>query len=641
MGMIVFLILFPFFAALVMSCMRKSGLVRRCVQFTLCGILVAAVILFAVTSLVSGETVSYLPHTHGIDMLMLVVEWALVVLVFYYSFKFRKYYCALLSIAQTGLMTWLELTGRTEIPGDHIFADKLTIAMSLIIGIVGCLICVYAIGYMKDYNRHHLDYKDRRYFFFGMLFLFLGAMMGLIFSSNLIWIYFFWEITSICSFLLIGYNQTDEAMENSFKALWMNLLGGLGFAVAIAYAAISLQVINIQDLVALAVSSDAKAGLALIPVVFLAFAGLTKSAQLPFSGWLLGAMVAPTPTSALLHSATMVKAGVYLLIRLAPAMEGNLAGLMVTTIGGFTFLVTSMLAISQDDGKKVLAYSTISNLGLITACAGVGMHEAVWAAILLMMFHAVSKSLMFLSVGAVENCTGSRNIEDMHGLIVKLPGLAYVMIIGIAGMFLAPFGMLISKWAALKAYVDSGSILLVIFLVFGSATTLFYWTKWLGTLVAVHHHSERLNNVTKKSEWTSLISLSVLMVTLCLTFPLVSTYLIEPFLMEMYHQYVPNLIGTGNLYIMIMMLCTILVLPIAVRILTLGKKNKIVMSYMGGANAGDDRNFTDSFGEEKHMYLSNWYMPDYFAENKLLLPSLVLASGALIILMIMTIGGAL
>ena len=111
---------------------------------------------------------------------------------------------------------------------------------------------------------------------------------------------------------------------------------------AIAYAAISLQVINIQDLVALAVSSDAKAGLALIPVVFLAFAGLTKSAQLPFSGWLLGAMVAPTPTSALLQSATMGKAGVYLLIRLAPAMEGNLAGTMVTTIGGFTFLVTSM-----------------------------------------------------------------------------------------------------------------------------------------------------------------------------------------------------------------------------------------------------------------------------------------------------------
>ena len=197
MEIIGFLILFPFLAALIMSCMRKSGLIRRTVQFTFCGIIVAAVLLFAVTSLISGETVSYLPHTHLIDMLMLVVEWGLLVLVFYYSFKFRKYYCALLSILQTGLMTWLELSGRASIPGNHIMADRLTVIMSLIVGIVGCLICVYAIGYMKDYNRHHLDYKDRRYFFFAMLFLFLGAMMGLIFSSNMIWIYFFWEITSI------------------------------------------------------------------------------------------------------------------------------------------------------------------------------------------------------------------------------------------------------------------------------------------------------------------------------------------------------------------------------------------------------------------------------------------------------------
>ena len=658
MEIILFLILFPFLAALVMSCMKQHGLLRRTVQFTFCGVIVAAVILFAVMNLVGGKTVAYLPHTHVIDMGMLLVEWGLVVLVFYYSFKYRKYYCALLSILQTGAMTWLELSGRTDIEANHILADKLTVAMALIVGIVGCLICIYAIGYMKDYNRHHLDYKDRRSFFFAMLFLFLGAMMGLIFSSNLIWIYFFWEITSICSFLLIGYNQTDEAMDNSFRALWMNLLGGLGFAVAIIYSVTQLNIINIQDLVNFAVSGDERAGLALIPVVFLAFAGLTKSAQLPFSGWLLGAMVAPTPTSALLHSATMVKAGVYLLIRLAPALQGNTAGLLVTTIGGvflplasppsptwttiggFTFLMTSMLAISQDDGKKVLAYSTISNLGLITACAGVGMHEAVWAGILLMMFHAVSKSLMFLSVGAVENCTGSRNVEDMHGLIVKLPGLAYVMIIGIAGMFLAPFGMLISKWAALKAYVDSGSILLVIFLVFGSATTLFYWTKWLGTLVAVHHHSERVKNVTKKSEWTALLTLSILMILLCLTFPVVSSGLIEPFLMDMYHTYVPNLIGTGNLYIMIMMLCLILVLPVAVRLLTFGKKNKIVMSYMGGANAGDDRNFTDSFGEEKRMYLANWYLADYFGENKILVPSLVFAAGALIILLILTIGGA-
>ena len=154
------------------------------------------------------------------------------------------------------------------------------------------------------------------------------------------------------------------------------------------------------------------------------------------------------------------------------------------------------------------------------------------------------------------------------------------------------------------------------------------------------HHSERVKNVTKKSEWTALLTLSILMILLCLTFPVVSSGLIEPFLMDMYHTYVPNLIGTGNLYIMIMMLCLILVLPVAVRLLTFGKKNKIVMSYMGGANAGDDRNFTDSFGEEKRMYLANWYLADYFGENKILVPSLVFAAGALIILLILTIGGA-
>ena len=390
----------------------------------------------------------------------------------------------------------------------------------------------------------------------------------------------------------------------------------------------------------LLVTLGAGTSVALVPVMLRAFGVLNKSAQLPFSGWLLGAMVAPTPTSALLHSATMVKAGVYLLIRLAPALGGNIAGSMVTTIGGFTFFATSLLAISQSDGKKVLAYSTVSNLGLITACAGVGRHEDDWDGVLLMMIHAVSKSMMYLSVGAVENSIGSRNIEDMHGLILKLPELAFVMIIGIAGMFLAPFGMLISKWAALKAFVDTKSVLLVIFLVFGSATTLFYWTKWLGKLVAMIHNSERLPNTTKGSEWFSLISQAAIMIALCVSFPLASMYLVEPFLADMFHDKVPAIISSGNVNIMLMMLCMIVILPIAVRLLTFGKKKKVVMSYMGGGNAGNDRSFVDSFGKVKPMYLANWYMEDYFGEKKLLNPSLILSSAAIIVMMVIAIGGA-
>jgi ech hydrogenase subunit A len=381
--------------------------------------------------------------------------------------------------------------------------------------------------------------------------------------------------------------------------------------------------------------------IATIPIFLLAIAALTKSAQLPFSKWLLGAMVAPTPTSALLHSATMVKAGVFLLIRLAPTFHNNLVGIMVTTIGGFTFFAASLLAISQSDGKKVLAYSTISNLGLITACAGVGMHEAVWAGILLMLFHAVSKSLMFLSVGSVENSLGSRNIEDMHGLIVKLPGLAFIMITGIAGMFLAPFGMLISKWAALKAFVDADSILMVVFLVFGSATTLFYWTKWLGKLVAVVHNSSHRKSLVGRSQWISMFAQAVIMIILCLLFPLISSLMVEPFLASMFHDQIPAIISDGNMKIMVMMLFAIVILPIAVRFLTFGKNQKVVMSYMGGANTGDDRNFTNSFGEDTSMYLANWYMEDWFGEKKILKPSILLSALAILVFMGFAVGGAL
>lgn len=636
MPVILFLICFPFLAAVILLLMKEHGKKRKHFIFACCTLIVAAVLLFVAETMLSGVNTTYLTETHTADTLMLIAEIGIMGLVIYYGVKYKQYYVALLSAAQTGLITWLELAGGSKIEGTHIAADKLTVVMCLIIGVVGCLICVYAVGYMKDYHERHTEYKDRRAFFFAMLFAFLGAMFGLVFSSNLTWLYFFWEITSICSFLLIGYNQTEEAIKNSFKALWMNLLGGLAFAVAIVYCAIKLHVVELAKLVAAGTGTQ----LAIIPVILLAFAALTKSAQLPFSGWLLGAMVAPTPTSALLHSATMVKAGVYLLIRLSPALSGNIAGTMVTTVGGFTFLMASMLAISQSDGKKVLAYSTVSNLGLIAACAGVGLHEAVWAGVLLMMFHAVSKSLMFLTVGAVENSIGSRDIEDMHGLVVKLPKLAFVMIVGIAGMFLAPFGMLISKWAALKAFVDSKSVLLVIFLVFGSATTLFYWTKWLGKLVAIIHHSERLPNTTKGSEWFSLLSQAFIMITLCTSFPLVSSYLVEPFLSDMFHDYIPDVISRGNLNIMLMMLCAIAILPIAVRLLTFGKKKKIVMSYMGGGNYGNDRAFVDAFGEKKKMYLANWYMEDYFGEKKLLKPSLIFSTATIIILMVLAIGGA-
>lgn len=631
------LILFPFLAAAVIAFMKKPGKYRDFFIYASCAVIVCNVVLLSIQVLSAGGSRSYLVDTLVLDRVILGGELFLMGLVFYYGFRYKKYYVALLSAVQTVPVAWMELSGRGVEGKSHIFVDNLTVIMCVVVGVVGCLICVYAVGYIKDYHRHHTEYRDRSPFFLSLLFVFLGAMFGLVLSANLSWMYFFWEITSICSFLLIGYNRSEIATKNSFRALWMNLLGGAGFAAAILYCTLVLHIATLQELVAL---KPGTAGV-LIPVTLLSFAAMTKSAQMPFSRWLLGAMVAPTPTSALLHSATMVKAGVYLLIRISPLLFGNIAGVMVTSIGGFTFFITSLLAISQSDGKKVLAYSTISNLGLIVACAGIGLAEAVWAAILLVVFHAVSKSLMFLAVGAVENSTGSRDIEDMHGMIVRMPTMAFAMVIGIFGMFLAPFGMLISKWAALKAFVDSRSVLLILFLVFGSASMLFYWGKWLGKLVAVPHRAKRLPDTVHKDEWFPIFVLAGLVIALCVSFPAVSAGLVQPILISMFHIASPAVISSTDIQIMLMMLCMIVILPLAVRLLMFGHQNKIVVSYMAGANEGDDRHFTDSFGNPQSLYLANWYLDGLFGERKLLKPSLVLSAAGLAILMIAAIGGAL
>lgn len=587
-----------------------------------------------------GYLTYFLPETAAVtafNHVIMVGEIFLFLLITVLSIKHGKWYCILLSFIGTAPVLWLDFIGRSVENAPMLKIDSLTILMFLVVGLVGGLICIYSNGYLHDYHHHHTDVEKRPWFFQSMLFLFLTAMYGLISSDNMSWMFFFWEITSTISFLLIGYTRKEEAVTNSFRALWMNLLGGFGFTVAILYSSLVYRNGSLMELISM---SEAKAGI-VIPVACLSFAAFTKSAQMPFSRWLLGAMVAPTPSSALLHSATMVKAGVYLLIRISPLMTGNLAGVMVTTIGGFTFFAASLLAISQSDGKKVLAYSTISNLGLITACSGVGEPAATWAAIMLLLFHAVSKSLMFLCVGAVENATGSRDIEDMHGLIVKMPKMAFVMTVAICGMFLAPFGMLVAKWAALKAYIDSNNVLLVIFLVFGSATTMFYWGKWLGKLFAVLHQSETLRDIIHKSEWYVMYMLTALVITLCATFPFLGQIFIQPMLSTEFGVQVGQIISSDDVRIMLMMLIMIALMPVLGLFLLLNRKEKMTMSYMAGANAGDDRHFVDAFGGIRPSYLSNWYMEEMFGEKRILIPSLCVAAAFVVVLMILAIGGAI
>lgn len=632
------LICFPFVWAILPALIHKSKVRRATVYIGGALVTLLSIGICVVWYQGGGTAVTFdLPYTGAFDKVILVGDFALMGLVIYQCIKHKKVIISILSIVQTFLVAAMELFGPEVTEHYRLRFDWLTLIMVLIIGIIGVAIGIYAVGYMHGYHiHHHKELKDRRSFFMAMIFVFYGAMFGLVLSASLVWMYFFWEITSITSFLLIGYTRTPEAIDNSFKALWMNLLGGMGIAVAIAYLIQVYHTTDLYDAIDIAMANPGYAALA--PIALLAFAALTKSAQFPFSGWLLGAMVAPTPSSALLHSATMVKAGVYLLIRLALAMNGNYVGQMVYLVGGFTFLSASCLAIAQSDGKKILAYSTISNLGLIVACAGAGYQETIWAAVFLVIFHAVSKSMLFQCVGAIENTTGSRDVEDMQGLANRYPKLAFILMVGIAGMFLAPFGMLISKWAALKAFVDAPSTLMVLFICFGSATTMFYWTKWLAKILGVSDRREK--DLTKPNEYISMFFHAFLLIILCVGFPFLSRHIIEPLMMDMYGFSSP-VISEGNILIMVVMICAVFVVPMINYWITRHTVDKEVLAYMGGVNAGDNKNFTDAVGEPRELQVSNWYLEDYLGEKKLFMPSVLIGTFIIVVYLCVILGGAL
>lgn len=634
--MVPFLICFPLFVALLMYVIKVNK-IRNIIAYISAAVVMVAVLIMSVLWVMDGCNAILLYYeTEIVDKVILSVELLLMVIVVYLCFKYKKYIISLLTIIPTLLIAYVEIWGPKRDMINHIRIDYLSILMCIIIGIIGGLIIIYAVGYMHGYHHHHIEIEDRRNYFFMLLFIFLGAMFGFVLSSSLLWIDLFWETTSICSFLLIGYTRTDEAIQNSFRALWMNLLGGTALALGIVYQIYEMNNDSLQYLVGMGSWGFSSA---VIPVALIAFAALTKSAQMPFSKWLLGAMVAPTPSSALLHSATMVKAGIYILFRLAPAMTNTVTGNMISFIGGFTFFVASLIAIAQSDGKKVLAFSTISNLGLMVACAGVGESETLWAGIFLMIFHAVSKSLLFQDIGATENAMHSRDIEDMHGLLYRLPRLGAFMFIGIAGMFLAPFGMLISKWSALKACVDDNNIVMVLLIVFGSATTMFYWTKWMAKLISATNEP-KIKDITKKNELISLSIHAILMILLCISFPILSKVYVVPLLKEMYGSYV-TVLSMSMLYMLVIIICFIFAIPS----ITFGYTRKLhenkKLAYMSGINEGDNSSFTDAFGEAKKLQMSNWYFKDFIGQRKLMIPSEIFATVLLIVMLSIILGGAL
>ncbi len=633
MSAISVLILFPLFAAVIIFLTKNDKARDMIVRISA---IITAALTIAAVSLYFRDGISFTyEYEHMIDYIIAAIEIIVALYIITAGFKNKKYIVSILSLIQTPLILWFEFTQKEGLEVQNaIILDKLSAIMILVVGIVGSLICIYAVGYLKWYHFHHEHYKVRKNFFMAILFLFLSAMFGLVLSNNLTWIYFCWELTTLCSFFLIGYTKTKDAKNNSFRALAMNLGGGLAFAAAIVYIGMEFHTIELSSLIKM----EPEAAV-LVPVFLLSFAALTKSAQLPFASWLLGAMVAPTPSSALLHSATMVKAGVYLIIRLAPLLGNTSVGRVVTFVGAVTFLACSLMAISRSDAKKILAYSTIANLGLIVVCASVGTQESLWAAILLIIFHAVSKSLLFMTVGSIEHQIGSRNVEDMDILLFVSKKLSLYMVIGIAGMFLAPFGMLISKWVAMKAFIDSDNILIVIILAYGSAATLFYWSKWMGKLVSNVNVKKQEKHSFRLDEEAPIFLLAILVVVSCFSFPLISKFVLVPFLTKMFHTSALIPIGTNDVKLMLYMLSMLIILPVSFIPFYKNDKRRRVPIYMAGENTGDNKRFYGSMGVTRKVELRNWYIRKYFDVKILTFWSNIISIGIMVVGVILLIGG--
>lgn len=395
---------------------------------------------------------------------------------------------------------------KPDIEADDIFVDKLSNLMYLIINIVGGCIIVYALKYIE--SEEFSRFKKNA--FISMLFFFL-AVMNFIVSTNNIEIFFLlFELTTLCSYILIGIRNDELSVKNALKALWMNQIGGVAILIALIFSITKCNTIYFDELI---LNSN---GVYLLPIVFLAIAAFVKGASIPFDKWLLGAMVAPTPVSAILHSATMVKIAPYLMLKLAAAMTGFVS-VTITLLGTFVFLCASILALSKDYFKEILGLSTIAFLALMMALAAMGTPEAINACMILIVFHAISKALLFLQAGVLEKSFHLKYVNDINGLINYSPLLVFFIIIGFASLTLPPFGAFIGKFMAIESIADeiknnSLYVFSLVFIALGNVFLILLYFKVVTKLFASDIDSKQ--NIVTISKYYTIPSFILLIMLL-------------------------------------------------------------------------------------------------------------------------------
>ncbi len=330
---------------------------------------------------------------------------------------------------------WLRIPDQLTIElGVHV--DAITIVMLVVVSFVSLMVQVYSLGYMRGDSRFG--------WFYAMLSLFAASMLALVLADNFLLLYFSWELVGLCSYLLIGhYSHLRSASEAAKKAFITTRLGDVGLLIAIILLFRETGTFNIQEVIATAEDGQIGTEVLTASVVLLFMGAMGKSAQFPFHVWLPDAMEGPTPVSALIHAATMVVAGVYLVARTLPLFE-LVAGAneLVFAVGLFTAFLSAFLGLVMTDIKRVVAYSTINSLGLMFVALGLG-HPA--AAMLYLFTHAFFKALLFLGCGSVIHATERQEVTQLGGLWSKMRITAPTFGAGVLAM--AGFPLISGFWA--------------------------------------------------------------------------------------------------------------------------------------------------------------------------------------------------
>ena len=353
--------------------------------------------------------------------------------------------------------------------------DAMSVVMVALVSGIGLLVCTYAVGYFS-----HPKPGTAR--LAGLLTLFAGAMLGVVLSDHLLALFVFWELTSITSYLLIGNDdENPKARDSALMAVLITGAGGLALLAGIILLGQSAGTYLISELVEASIGGG---GIITAAVILILLGAMTKSAQIPFAGWLPGAMVAPTPISTYLHAATMVKAGVYLVARLSPVLaETGTWRNLILVVSSITMIVGGWRALRQHDLKLLLAYGTVSQLGFMMLLFGMGEYELAQAGITVLLAHGAFKAALFMVVGIVDHQAGTRDIRALHGFGRSWwPVLAVAAVSAASMAGLPPLLGFIAKEKGIDGALHgefAGATALVVVFVVGSILTFAYSARFV------------------------------------------------------------------------------------------------------------------------------------------------------------------